>query len=69
MPFLRPGGMDPELFYQLVAAAYNEYVRETRAAGARIAEEAGVPVTTAHRWIREARRRGFLPLGQRGKTG
>jgi len=28
-----------------------------------------VPVTTAHRWVKEARRRGFLPPGQKGRRG
>lgn len=65
----RPDGSDPDVFYRAVAAAYREYATQTKAAAARIADEASVPVTTAHRWVREARRRGFLPAGQRGKTG
>ena len=28
-----------------------------------------VPVTTAHRWVKEARRRGFLPPGRKGRRG
>jgi hypothetical protein len=65
----RPDGTDPERFYRLVAEAYREYAEETRAVAHRIAEEADVPVTTAHRWIREARARGFLPPGRKGRVG
>lgn len=65
----RPDGSEPNVFYASVAAAYRDYAKTTKAAAARIAEEADVPVSTAHRWVREARRRGFLPAGQRGKTG
>ena len=32
-----------------------------------LAEEANVPVRTVHGWIREARRRGFLPPGKQGR--
>lgn len=64
----RPSGTDPDAFYQAVAEAYREYAAVTKAAAARIADEADVPVTTAHRWVREARRRNFLPPGQRGRT-
>ncbi len=34
-----------------------------------LAEVNGVPVTTAHRWVKEARRRGFLPPGRKGRRG
>jgi hypothetical protein len=66
----RPTGDDPDGFYGLVAEAYREYATTTgRAAAAAIAAEAGVPVTTVHRWVREARRRGHLPPGKQGRTG
>lgn len=65
----RPDGAAPEEFYPRVVAAYAEYAPQTRAPAREIATEAGVPVTTAHRWIREARRRGFLPLARKGKAG
>src|SRR5205085_5015354 len=55
----RPDGAAPEEFYPRVAAAYAQYAPRTRAPAKQIATEAGVPVTTAHRWIREARRRGY----------
>lgn len=67
-PLTRPDGKDPDRFYKQVGQAYREYAQETRAAAARIADEAGVPVTTAHRWVREARRRGHLSPGRKGRT-
>jgi hypothetical protein len=65
----RPDGTDPDSFYALVADAYREYAPQTRAPAVKIAEEAAVPVGTAHGWIREARRRGKLPRGRKGKAG
>jgi hypothetical protein len=66
---IRPDGTDPDGFYALVAAAYREYAPHTRAPSVKIAEEAGVPVGTARGWVREARRRGKLPQGRKGKAG
>lgn len=65
----RPDGKDPENFYRAVAFAYGEYAISTNAPAKELAEEAQVPVTAAHRWIREARRRGFLPAARKGKAG
>ncbi len=65
----RPVGTFPEDFYPRVAAAYAEYAPRTKAPAKAIATEAGVPVTTAHRWVREARRLGHLPPGRKGKVG
>lgn len=52
-------------FYRRVAAAW----LGCKAAGVNgtaglIAEANGVPVSTAHRWVREARRRGLLPAAR-----
>jgi len=68
LPLTRPGGIAPEQFYPRVAAAYSEYAPHTRAPAKEIAAEAKVPITTVHRWIREARRRGFLPPAKKGKV-
>ena len=65
----RPDGTDPDGFAARVADAYREYARQTRAPAVKIADEAGVPVATARSWIREARRRGKLPQGRKGKAG
>ncbi|GAA4664048.1 helix-turn-helix domain-containing protein [Amycolatopsis dongchuanensis] len=63
----RPDGTDA--FYEEVARAYKQYAEESRAPAAAIARETGVPVRTVHRWISEARRRGHLPAGRRGRVG
>lgn len=65
----RPGNNGTDEFYALVAAAYTEHAPRTSAPAKEIAAEAGVPISAAHRWIREARRRGFLPPAQKGKSG
>ena len=65
----RPDGTDPDGFAARVAAAYREYAPQNRNPAVKIAEEAGVPPGTARGWIREARRRGKLPEGRKGKAG
>lgn len=50
----------PDRFYDRVAAAYQRAIDERVAPAQTIADASDVPVTTVHRWIREARRRGFL---------
>lgn len=65
----RPDGSDPEAFYRRVAELYSRFAEETNAPAKALAVEARVPVTTAHRWVREARRRGFLPAGRKGRAG
>lgn len=60
----------PDAFYIKVAAAYTWLFDEgSRRPAQDLAEANGVPATTAHRWIREARRRGFLPPGETGRAG
>src|SRR5262249_17383009 len=54
-PLSRPDGTDPEGFSRRVAEAYNEAIPTTSKPAVALAEEAGVPVVTVHRWIREAR--------------
>lgn len=68
-PLRRPDGSDPEGFYRTVADAYNDAVLTTAAPAPVLAEEAGVPVGTVHRWIREARRGGYLPPAKKGRAG
>lgn len=68
-PLRRPDGRDPGGFYRLVARAYLDYAAESSKPAKAVAEEARVPVTTAHRWVREARIRGFLPPGRKGRVG
>ncbi|SCL25424.1 hypothetical protein GA0074694_6197 [Micromonospora inyonensis] len=70
MPKLtRPDGTNPDGFYRLVAAAYVAAVASSGKPAAVIAERSEVPVATVHRWIAEARRRGFLPPARKGRAG
>jgi hypothetical protein len=74
-PLTRPDGNDPAAFYQQVARAYRDVVQTTPKVAKVLAEEASaatgtkVPPGTVHRWILEARRRGFLPPARQGRAG
>jgi hypothetical protein len=59
----------PDLFYRDIAHAYLDLAQRSTRPASELAEAHGVPVTTAHRWVKEARRRGFLPPGRPGKAG
>jgi hypothetical protein len=59
----------PDRFYREVAEVYLDYAQVSHRPAADLASTHQVPVTTAHRWVKEARRRGFLPPGRPGKTG
>jgi transposase-like protein len=59
-----------DAFYSRVANAYSSEVSMgNRQPAADIATANDVPVTTVHRWIKEARRRGLLAKGEQGKAG
>jgi hypothetical protein len=66
---VKAGRGRPDSFYQDVADIYQDLTQRSSRPAAELAEANNVPVTTAHRWIKEARRRGFLPPGRPGKTG
>src|SRR5690606_11112764 len=68
-PLGRPNGSDPDEFYRQVAEAYGIAAAESQRPAMLLASEAGVPVTTIHRWVREARLRGLLPRGWKGRAG
>ena len=60
----------PDSFYQRVAQAFETAVAAGEPPGRTIATANKVPDTTTARWIREARRRGFLaPAQARGRIG
>ncbi len=59
----------PDRFYEDVARAYLDLAQASPRPVAELARANGVPPTTAHRWIKEARRRRFLPPGRPGKSG
>jgi hypothetical protein len=68
-PLSRPDGSDPDGFYRQVAEAYRDVVQTTPKVAKALAKEANVPVGTVHRWVLEARRRGFLPPARQGRAG
>jgi hypothetical protein len=68
-PLTRPDGSDPDAFYRQVAEAYRDVVQKNRKVAVALAKEANVPVGTVHRWVLEARRRGFLPSARQGRAG
>jgi hypothetical protein len=68
-PLTRPDGSDPDGFSRRVAEAYYEAVVVTTKPATVLAEEAGVPVTTVHRWIRDARQRGHITAARKGRAG
>jgi hypothetical protein len=67
---LPEGPRYPDSFYRKVAAAYTRLAHEGRGPAQVLADVNDVPETTIVRWIREARRRGFLaPSGGKGRIG
>jgi hypothetical protein len=64
-----PRGRKSDDFYRRVAEIYAQLVPLTRRPAADMAEAAGAPAVTVHRWIAEARKRGFLPPAERGRRG
>ena len=59
----------PDAFYEAVASAYRQLVATSSRPVGDLAAANGVPVTTAQRWVKEARRRGLLAPGRPGKAG
>jgi hypothetical protein len=63
-------GRYPDSFYERLAALYRYHVARGDHPAQRIAADEEVPVSTVHRWIREARRRGTPgPAGAKGRAG
>jgi hypothetical protein len=61
-------GRKPDAFYRKVALAYQWLSVMGRGPAAELARINGVPVTTVHRWTKEARARGLLAPGQKGRA-
>jgi len=59
----------PDGFYAEIADAYQRLAQTSPRPAVDLAARDDVPVTTAHRWIKEARRRGYLAPGRPGKAG
>lgn len=60
------GNRKPDSFYEQIAYRYGWLQGEgVRVPAEQLAEANNVPVTTVHRWVKEARRRGLMAPGQR----
>lgn len=59
----------PDAFYDAVAVVYRQRAAASHRPVADMAGANGVPLTTAQRWVKEARRRGLLAPGRPGKAG
>jgi hypothetical protein len=59
------GPRRPDSFYVDVANLYRRVAVRARRPAEELATANGVPVTTVHRWVKEARRRGLLLSSQR----
>ena len=59
----------PDAFYESVAAIYRSLSATSSSPVAELAEANRVPLSTAQRWVKEARRRSLLPPGRPGKSG
>jgi hypothetical protein len=65
----RPDGRNPDEFYRRFASTYRSAVAESTRPAVLLASENDVPVETVRRWIKEARRRGHLKPGSKGRAG
>jgi hypothetical protein len=65
-PAKGPKGDD---FYRFIGEVYGKAAMVSTRPAAELAKVWEVPVTTVHRWIREARRRGHLPPAEPGRRG
>lgn len=64
-----PPGAKPDDFYKRVAEVYQELAGWSNRPAVELAEANSIPLSTAHRWVKEARRRGHLPPGRKGRRG
>jgi hypothetical protein len=62
-------GPKPDEFYRQFGEIYGKAAGASTQPAKDLAEAWEVPVTTVHRWIREARRRGHLPPAEQGRRG
>jgi hypothetical protein len=61
------GQPKPDEFYQQVAERFAYLTTVSRRPATDLAEANGVKPTTVHGWVKEARRRGLLPSGERSR--
>lgn len=64
-----PASPYPDDFYRRVGDHYVWWSDHGGRPAAAIAGQVDKPVSTVHRWVREARKRGYLPPGRAGVAG
>lgn len=69
LPTMPATGDKGDDFYEWIAGIYGEAATLSPRPAAELAEAWKQPITTVHRWTREARRRGHLPPGESGRRG
>jgi hypothetical protein len=62
-------GAKGDEFYRFVGEVYAKAALVSTRPAAELAEAWDKPITTVHRWTREARRRGHLPPAEPGRRG
>lgn len=62
----KPGKRGPDEFYRDIGAIYERLAATTARPAPELARSAKVSVSTVHRWVKEARRRGLIAPGRRG---
>jgi hypothetical protein len=63
------GDRFPDGFFERVAKAHGELARISHTPTLQLAKDNDVPPSTAHRWVKEARRRGLLGRGAESSYG
>ena len=59
----------PDQFWRSVAAVYSQALGTVRGPVTAIADANGVPVERVYSWLKETRKRGYLPPGTPGRAG
>lgn len=69
LPDAPTSGAKPDEFYRRIAEIYGKAALVSPRPAAELAEAWEVPLSSVHRWVRVARRRGYLPPTEKGRKG
>ena len=67
LPAAPASGAKPDEFYRRIAEIYAKAALASPRPAAELAEAWEVPLSSVHRWVRVARRRGYLPPTEKGR--
>lgn len=68
-PLSKPEGKLTDAFLRDLAVSYRALTARKIPPAPALADQTGAPVRTVHRWVSEARARGFLPPARKGRAG